>query len=125
MGYLPPPAVLDRDLRHQGIPILGVSGPPWTVQYDPSATQAQKDQGDSMAAAFDGSEPSPQPRLGQITALMRRHAEMLVEVLDSAGIERAELPGESRIRVRVRDPRVALAVERMDEVRIVRVHVVD
>jgi nifR3 family TIM-barrel protein len=32
-----------------------------------------------LAAAFDGREPDPQPRLGQITALMRRHAEMLVE----------------------------------------------
>jgi nifR3 family TIM-barrel protein len=32
-----------------------------------------------LAAVFDGREPDPQPRLGQITALMRRHAEMLVE----------------------------------------------
>ena len=32
-----------------------------------------------LAAAFDGREPDPQPRLGQITTLMRRHAEMLVD----------------------------------------------
>src|SRR5262249_36242719 len=32
-----------------------------------------------LAAAFEGREPDSQPRLGPIVALMRRHAEMLVE----------------------------------------------
>lgn len=31
-----------------------------------------------LAAVFDGREPPPQPRLGEIVALMRRHAELLV-----------------------------------------------
>ncbi len=30
-----------------------------------------------LAAVFDGREPPPQPRLGEIVALMRRHAELL------------------------------------------------
>jgi len=55
MSYLAPTATLHRNLLVAGIPITGVSGgPPWTVQYDPSATQGQIDQGNSMAAAFDG-----------------------------------------------------------------------
>src|SRR5262245_57228658 len=45
-------------IRAKGIPIVGVSGPPWVVTYDPSATQAQRDQGAAIAAAFDG-----QPRV--------------------------------------------------------------
>src|SRR5262245_60897457 len=49
-----PVAQLDMQVRAKGIPIIGVSGPPWAVQYDPSATQAQRDQGDAIAAAFDG-----------------------------------------------------------------------
>ena len=32
-----------------------------------------------LAAAFDGREPAPQPRFGEVAALMRRHAEMLVD----------------------------------------------
>jgi nifR3 family TIM-barrel protein len=32
-----------------------------------------------LAAVFDGREPAPQPRFGQIAALMRRHAALLVE----------------------------------------------
>src|SRR5262245_15511406 len=48
---------LDLQLRSKGIPIIGVSGgPPWVIAYDPSATQAQKDQGDALAAAFDGKD---------------------------------------------------------------------
>src|SRR4029077_10059477 len=34
-----------------------------------------------LAAVFDGREPDPQPRLGQITALMRRHAGVVAEFL--------------------------------------------
>jgi|SRR5262245_21335113 len=63
-----PAQQLDTEIRSKGIPILGVSGPswdgvteprpltPWTVTYDPSATQAQKDQGNALAAAFDGQD---------------------------------------------------------------------
>jgi len=54
MANLDPAATLHRDLVHAGIPIVGVGGPPWVVSYDPSATQAQIDQGNSMAASFDG-----------------------------------------------------------------------
>src|SRR5262249_12005267 len=32
-----------------------------------------------LAAVFEGREPAPQPRFGDIAALMRRHAELLVE----------------------------------------------
>lgn len=32
-----------------------------------------------LAAVFDGREPGPQPRLGQVAALMRRHALLLVD----------------------------------------------
>ena len=32
-----------------------------------------------LAAVFDGREPAPQPRFGDIAALMRRHAELLVD----------------------------------------------
>jgi nifR3 family TIM-barrel protein len=32
-----------------------------------------------LAEVFDGTEPGPQPALGEIIALMRRHAELLVE----------------------------------------------
>jgi nifR3 family TIM-barrel protein len=32
-----------------------------------------------LAAVFDGREPAPQPRLGEIITLMRRHAELLVD----------------------------------------------
>ncbi len=32
-----------------------------------------------LAQVFDGREPGPQPALGEIVALMRRHAELLVE----------------------------------------------
>src|SRR5262249_60884352 len=32
-----------------------------------------------LAAVFDGREPAPQPRFGEIAALMRRHAALLVE----------------------------------------------
>jgi nifR3 family TIM-barrel protein len=32
-----------------------------------------------LAAVFDGREPAPQPKLGDIVALMRRHAELLVD----------------------------------------------
>src|SRR5262245_16667205 len=49
-------AALDMQIRAKGIPIIGVSGPPFVVTYDPSATQAQKDQGDALAAAFDGKD---------------------------------------------------------------------
>src|SRR5262245_30639575 len=49
-----PVAQLDQQLTAKGIPIIGVAGPPWTVTYDLSATQAQKAQGDTIAAAFDG-----------------------------------------------------------------------
>src|SRR5262252_996367 len=59
--YVTAASYLDMQLRAQGIPILGVSGPPWTVQYDPSATQAQRDQGDALAAAFDGKARQSRP----------------------------------------------------------------
>src|SRR5215469_4032071 len=41
-------------LRHLSIPILGVSqsGSTFTVTYDPSATQAQKDQGNQIASTW-------------------------------------------------------------------------
>jgi nifR3 family TIM-barrel protein len=32
-----------------------------------------------LAAVFDGREPAPQPTLGRVVALMRRHAELLVD----------------------------------------------
>src|SRR5262245_22712952 len=48
------PTALHEQIAAKGIPVIGVSGPPWVVTYDPSATQAQKDQGNSIAAAFDG-----------------------------------------------------------------------
>jgi len=50
------PAALHQQIAAKGIPVVGVSGPPWIVTYDPSATQAQKDQGDALAAAFDGQD---------------------------------------------------------------------
>ena len=59
--YVTAASYLDMQLRAQGIPILGVSGPPWTVQYDPSATQAQRDQGDALAASFDGKARQSRP----------------------------------------------------------------
>jgi len=58
---VPPAAYLDGDLRRRGIPIVGVAGPPWVVHYDPSATQAQKDQGDALAASFDGKARQSRP----------------------------------------------------------------
>ena len=44
--------VCDAKIRAQGIPIYGVTGnqAPFVVSYDPSATQAQKDQGNAIAA---------------------------------------------------------------------------
>jgi len=45
---------LDMYLRSLGIPIVGVSqtGSTFTVQYAPNATQAQKDQGNSIASTW-------------------------------------------------------------------------
>src|SRR5262249_41746453 len=37
-----------------------------------------------LAAVFDGREPSPQPRLGEIAAIMREHAERLVAFFGTA-----------------------------------------
>jgi len=45
---------LAMQLQAKGIPILGLSGPPFVITYDPAATQAQRDQGDALAAAHDG-----------------------------------------------------------------------
>jgi len=54
---------LDAYLRSLGIPILGVSqtGSTFTVQYDPSATQAQKDQGDSIASTWPNTDYRSKP----------------------------------------------------------------
>ncbi len=38
-----------------------------------------------LAAVFDGREPAPQPRLGEIVALMREHAERLIAFFGAAG----------------------------------------
>jgi len=60
MAYYGPSGYLDSELRRQGIPIIGISGPPvgqtqpWTVHYDPTATDEQKAQGDAFASSFDG-----------------------------------------------------------------------
>jgi len=58
---MPAASYLASEITRKGIPIISVSGPPWTVAYDPSATQAQKDQGDALAAAFDGKDRQPRP----------------------------------------------------------------
>jgi len=44
--------VCDAKIRAQGIPIYGVTGnqAPFVVSYDPAATQAQRDQGNAIAA---------------------------------------------------------------------------
>jgi len=47
---------LDMQIQARGIPIRGVGGPPWTVDYEDSATQAQIDEGEALAAAFDGKD---------------------------------------------------------------------
>src|SRR5262245_2105883 len=47
---------LDMQIQARGIPVASVQGPPWVVTYGPGATQAQKDQGDAIAAAFDGKD---------------------------------------------------------------------
>src|SRR5262245_62021924 len=45
---------LELQITSKGIPVEGISGPPWVITYGPGATQAQKDQGNALAAAFDG-----------------------------------------------------------------------
>jgi len=47
-------AALDMQIASKGVPLIGISGPPWVITFDPSATQAQKDQANAIAAAFDG-----------------------------------------------------------------------
>src|SRR5215471_6099904 len=49
-------SALDMQIRSKGIPIRGVGGPPWTVDYDASATPAQITQGNALAASFDGKD---------------------------------------------------------------------
>lgn len=46
--------VLHQQVADAGVPIDGVSGPPWSVQYATGATKADRQLGDSIAAAFDG-----------------------------------------------------------------------
>jgi len=49
-------AALDLQIQSKGVPLIGISGPPWVITFDPSATQAQKDQANAIAAAFDGKD---------------------------------------------------------------------
>jgi len=49
-------AALDLQITSKGVPLIGISGPPWVITFDPSATQAQKDQANAIAAAFDGQD---------------------------------------------------------------------
>jgi len=48
--------VLHMQLDARGIPVVGVSGPPWLVEYGPGATEEQVAQGDAIVAAFDGQD---------------------------------------------------------------------
>src|SRR5439155_13713386 len=59
------------------------------------------------------------------TEVVEQHSEVLVQVRDLPRIEAVELLRELRRRIRIRDPRVTLTIERMHEVRVMRVHVVD
>ena len=58
--------LLDATLRAQGIPIIGVrigveaDRATWVVQYDPSATDAQKAFGETIRATFDANAPAVQ-----------------------------------------------------------------
>src|SRR5262245_53212174 len=53
---LPAALALTTQLEAKGIPVVGVSGPPWTVDYGAAATAGQIAQGDAIAAAFDGKD---------------------------------------------------------------------
>lgn len=41
---------LHWELEHAGIPIDGVSGPPWRIDFRPEATPAQRQQADTILA---------------------------------------------------------------------------
>jgi len=59
--------LLDMNLRHLGIPILGVGfdGTTFTVQYDPSATAGQITQGNQVASTW----PTYNQKTRDITAI--------------------------------------------------------
>lgn len=54
MNEIPKALVLHQQLEEAGIPIDGVSGPPWEALYAPGATDEDRKAGDSICAAFDG-----------------------------------------------------------------------
>ena len=87
-------ARLVEHLAPTGVPVLG-NGDVWTAA---DATAMMKQTGcagvvvgrgclgrpwlfGQLAAAFDGSEAPPEPNLAQVTMIMRRHVELLIEVL--------------------------------------------
>src|SRR5215510_1252244 len=66
--------VLLLQLDARGIPYESVSGPPWAITYKPEATQAQKDQGNAIVAAFDG-----QPRIFRTLTAIYQNLQQLTQ----------------------------------------------
>ena len=62
--------LLDQTLKDSGIPIVGVSGPPWRVDYQPEVTPEQRVQGAAIVAGFNPKEPHKLQRRKDAKALL-------------------------------------------------------